>query len=337
MQTCDENIFINSSNNNFKLGYVNVHGLKHRLLFDVFDDFLKSYDLTCMCETFITNLDVEPSKLVNDTETIPGYTLIHKIRNLSTERGGLCIAIKNEIKPYVTYVPCESENLIICKIDKIFLQTEDDIYLACTYIPPENSKYSNEESFSNLENELLHLRSLSKNIFVIGDLNGHTNVKPDFLPDDYEERHSPEMFEPLNIQNIFSDLSLPLNRNSKDTHRANRWGNNILDMCINTQLVICNGRFSHTSSECTTIHNTTVDYAICSLDFLKHIKNMSIIDFNNCLSDIHNPIEITFNCSKIKKVEQSQTGTIEYGIEGHKIGNWDQNKVNDFLADDLAY
>ena len=319
--------------NNFKVGYVNVHGLKHRLLFDVFDDFLKSYDLTCMCETFISNQDIEPSKLTNDTETIPGYTLVHKIRNFTTEKGGLCIAIKNEIKPYVTHVPCESENLIICKIDKIFLQTEEDIYLACTYIPPENSKYSSVECFFNLENEIINLQSLSSNVLIIGDLNGHTNTKADFLPDnDYEDSHSPEFIEPTHIQHILSDLSLPLTRESKDTHRANSWGNNILDMCINTQLVICNGRFRSTSSECTTIHNTTVDYAICSLDFLKYIKTMRIIDFNNCLSDIHNPIEITMKCFKNKKEQQMQTGTVEYGIEGNKIGNWDQIKVNDFVA-----
>ena len=108
-------------------------------------------------------------------------------------------------------MPCESENLIICRIDKTFSQTEEDIYLACAYIPPENSKYSSAECFFNLENEIINLQSLSSNVLVIGDLNGHTNTKPDFIPNnDYEGRHSPEFIEPTLIQHILSNLSLPL-------------------------------------------------------------------------------------------------------------------------------
>ena len=131
---------------------------------------------------------------------------------------------------------------------------------------------------------------------------------------------------------FLNELSLPLTRESDDTHRANRWGNNILDLCINTQSVICNGRFGPKSSKCTTIHSTTVDYGICSLEFLKYIKSMQILDFNNCLSDVHNPLEITLLCFKAKKERPAQTERVESGMEGCRIGRWDQNKVNDFVA-----
>jgi hypothetical protein len=43
--------------------------------------------------------------------------------------------------------------------------------LGCVYIPPENSKYSSEEAFIEVEDELLFFSRDHKNIALAGDFN----------------------------------------------------------------------------------------------------------------------------------------------------------------------
>jgi hypothetical protein len=45
--------------------------------------------------------------------------------------------------------------------------------LGCVYIPPENSKYSSEEAFIEVEEELLFFSRDHKNIALAGDFNGN--------------------------------------------------------------------------------------------------------------------------------------------------------------------
>ena len=51
--------------------------------------------------------------------------------------------------------------------------TDKNVFLCATYIPPSESTYFNEESFSILEGEISHFQAQGK-VLVCGDLNART-------------------------------------------------------------------------------------------------------------------------------------------------------------------
>ena len=165
----------NTGDNKLKIGFLNVHGLKSKLKFKDFDEYMDQYDIVCLCETFIEERDIE--NLLDDNETIPGFKLIHKIRKGKTDKisGGLCIAIKHAVSPLVTHVPNECNNLLWCKINANLLSIEDDVYLCCGYVSPEGSPYSNVDCFLDIESEMLYFSSKTNHIVILGDFNAHTN------------------------------------------------------------------------------------------------------------------------------------------------------------------
>ena len=81
--------------------------------------------------------------------------------------------------------------------------------LGCTYIPPEFSKYSSEESFTEIEDELLKFSKDTNYIALIGDMNARTSILPDFIVPDQELFDILDIADDLEIaENMFSYLSL---------------------------------------------------------------------------------------------------------------------------------
>ena len=74
---------------------------------------------------------------------------------------------------------------------------------------------------------------------------------------------------------------------------TNEYGNNLLDMCIGSQLRIMNGRTIGDTSAKTTYHDhngsSIDDYCICSADFMGSIRYFKVLDFDAAFSD-HWPI-----------------------------------------------
>ena len=52
------------------------------------------------------------------------------------------------------------------------------------YIPPEFSKYSSDQSFSEVEDELIHFSTVTEQIALIGDFNARTSNDRDFVMQD---------------------------------------------------------------------------------------------------------------------------------------------------------
>ena len=72
------------------------------------------------------------------------------------------------------------------KLDKRFWNNIDDIYIAATYIAPENSPFHdlmNVDIFRKLETDIGVYENLGK-IFIIGDLNSRTAHKVDYISND---------------------------------------------------------------------------------------------------------------------------------------------------------
>ena len=87
-------------------------------------------------------------------------------------------------------------------------------------------------------------------------------------------------------------FSLPVYRKSNCKYRSNNWGNRFLSLILLLNMVILNGRYGDSSSDCTCTSGSVIDYAVSSIDFIKNISCFNIIEFNPLLSDVHKPIEI---------------------------------------------
>ena len=312
-------------------------------MFDDLNNFINVYDIICLCETFCLSSDYEDP--LYDTSTITGYTLIHKPRNKCRRAsGGLCIAIKNEFLPYVTYVENECNLLLWVKIDKRCFNTVDHVYLACAYVPPETSNYVTSSCFEDIENEIIAFNRLSDYIIVGGDMNAHTGTRADILPHEPEDTHTDNIQtgEPMvySIESKLEALELPFTRLTEDAHNLNNFGNKLIECCHDAGVCIVNGRYGPESSKCTTTHDTTIDYFLCTPDTFNIITDMSVDIFNPCLSDVHMPIDITLKCQMYEMYEdncdsctddnQTDHGESAIDTSSFKIGKWDNESETIF-------
>jgi hypothetical protein len=61
------------------------------------------------------------------------------------------------------------------------MKLNSDLLLGIVYIPPEYSRYSSPDAFSQIENEYLEFTEKIKNICLIGDCNARTAEDDEFI------------------------------------------------------------------------------------------------------------------------------------------------------------
>jgi hypothetical protein len=94
------------------------------------------------------------------------------------QSSGISLLFKSELKNYVNIIK-NTKNLLWSKISKEILNSDLDLYICGTYIPPEKSKYFENEIFEELENDLNDL---------LGDLNARTSKLEDFVSSDGSDK-----------------------------------------------------------------------------------------------------------------------------------------------------
>jgi hypothetical protein len=67
----------------------------------------------------------------------------------------LVIIYKSKLENCLSFIHSESQFVQWVKISNITFDLQNDIILGCVYVPPEGSKYSNSESFDEIEKELI--------------------------------------------------------------------------------------------------------------------------------------------------------------------------------------
>ena len=109
--------------------------------------------------------------------------------------------------------------------------TDKNVILCATYIPPSESPYFNEESFSILEGEMSHFQAQG-NILVCGDLNARTAEEQNTI-NSQRDKQVPGS----------NNLSLPTypHRNNYDKVK-NKNGVQLVKLCGTLGLYIVNGR-----------------------------------------------------------------------------------------------
>ncbi len=142
--------------------------------------------------------------------------------------------------------------------------------MCAIYIPPSESPYYSEDTFSTLEEETSHFQAQG-NVLICGDLNTRTGLKPDFT----DTQGSKYINNKLTvINNTFSHI----HRNNHD-HTVNKNGKDLLQLCRILSLYIINGRLRGDTlgrfTFCSPLGNSTVDYMITDI---LHLSDHSLLE-----------------------------------------------------------
>ena len=119
--------------------------------------------------------------------------------------------------------------------------------------------------------------------------------------------------------------------------RVDAWGKSLINFCKTTGSIIVNGRFGPLSTNNTTIHNTTVDYMLCSIDMLKYIMSMHVHDFNPLLSDVHCALETTVKISLSQYTSEHTENLQTKQTPSRQLTNmtrpnkWESDKKDSFI------
>ena len=267
-----------------------------------FINFINLYDIVFCSETWCkphNNPAIEGYQRINVPR--PEYLL----KNSRRGHGGVCLFLRDYLSKSVSVVEIDNHGIIWIKIDKDLIRTEVDMFVCFMYIPPQSSCYYNlhNEGFFEYLERTVRLYSNIGLTTVCGDLNARCGTKSDvFVPD-------------LNISDYIPTINrddleqvCTLNDRCSTDKIVNPLGNKLIDLCINTNLKIVNGRcgsdagigdFTFMSDS----GNSLIDYVLAPYELFEHINNFVVHDFFSFSP--HAPIEISFNFN-MNKTESSQ-------------------------------
>jgi exonuclease III len=161
-----------------------------------------------------------------------------------------------------------TKNFLWSKISKEALNSDKDLYICGTYIPPEKSQYYDKDIFEEFENDINQI-SPSSNIIILGDFNARTGKLNDALSDE-GNKHVPDKSEQSHQTPERESFDLTVNNH----------GENLIEICKNNDLRILNGRTKGNSPSRPTFHGkngtSVIDYIICSQDLLQNIQHLVI-------------------------------------------------------------
>jgi hypothetical protein len=96
--------------------------------------------------------------------------------------GGIVIIHKSKLENCLSFIQRESQFVQWVIISNVAFDLQNDSILGCVFVPQEGSKYSNSESFDEIEKELIAL-SKDSNMYsaIVGDFNAKTGTLNDFI------------------------------------------------------------------------------------------------------------------------------------------------------------
>ena len=270
-----------------KLGFWNVEGLFEKLNLDGLCEFMRTFDILGLGETFtLPGFDFSLK--------FPDYFALHcpakKYSKLGRPSGGLVLLIKKTLAPYIEIIETNLSHVLAIKISKSLLKTSKDLLYVTLYNHPKESVfYKNKDYYSTLEQTEQFIAELIEedkdyDVIINGDLNARIG---DWAYTEEEE----------------SDVGLEGNsttyeRESQD-QQLNGPGKFLIELCMSFGLSPVAGlKEKNFSSAFTFIGHrgsSIVDHFIASANILDHVIDFSII---NRIESNHLPISISLKCDE---------------------------------------
>lgn len=172
-------------------------------------------------------------------------------------------------------IKTEDDCIVWLKFDNQFFDINNDIYLAVTYIVPENSPIHllyDIGLFSRLD--VIMLYSTKGVVFLTGDFNVRTGVRHDYIEN------------ALGRNDAAADLymnDIPMMRKSHDK-TVNRFGDLLLDLCKASGLSFVNGRIygnRNGSYTCMAANGeSAVGYLLTAYSNFDILSNFQVLPFD---------------------------------------------------------
>ena len=225
----------------------------------------------------------------------------------------------------------DSKYVMWFKCSEQLFKTDQPVFFGVVYIPPEYTKYSSEDAFSELQQEYLSFSNKSKYVCLLGDFNARTATDTDFV-DLIKNRYVDDYITDFvdNFTNVLNDLKMPLNRISMDKSK-NKFGNLLLNFCKGNSMFIVNGRVGNDKNigRFTCRNASVVDYCITSPELLKLFFDFDILESSKLFSDVHAPLHILLSVNLNNNDSNSNT-VRKTNPSKAKIKSGENEKVTDF-------
>ncbi len=117
---------------------------------------------------------VHPPPTAHPTTEKSSYHHKNSTVRQGRDSGGVIIWYKSKFHNHINTVK-QGKYYTWLKIHKELLSSRKDIFLCAIYIPPSESPYYSEDTFSTLEEETSHFQAQG-NVLICGDLNARTGL-----------------------------------------------------------------------------------------------------------------------------------------------------------------
>ena len=199
--------------------------------------------------------------------------------------GGVAIFIKDNLSPFVTAINSKSTDIIWLKWETTFpLHSKQNmtLLLACIYVSPKSSsRIMPHQTLNILREEMVDFetRFPACNFLLLGDLNSRTGSLKDTLLVS-ESSHDLLYLNQTEINLFGNDKTIPARANCDK--QTNDYGKCIIELCLEHDLIICNGRCGSDRNvghfTCYTATGASVvDYCIVSSGLFEEISNFDIL------------------------------------------------------------
>ena len=172
---------VNSNSNicnkcSISIGMLNINGLNdNKIGDDNFKETLDAHDIVIFVEIRLTS-DLQIDDLYCYSKFRP------KISIRGRNSGGISIITKQNIRKGIQIVDTSTDLFIWFKLDKLFFELNEDIYVCATYFSPDGSAiYSKngKSPFEHLEEKVTHFGQYGE-VILIGDFNARSDLD-DFI------------------------------------------------------------------------------------------------------------------------------------------------------------
>ena len=223
-----------------KIGIFNINGFVGQKTFDPeFSIFIQKYDIVALNETWHSKKECK-EKLKHN---IPSNYLYfhnprkHKHKRSKRNSGGIILFYKKHLHNNITIHDQKTENMLWIKINKNYLNFDQDIFVCAVYNSPINSSYAQRQESDFFYSLQEKMTSFSPHDYILigGDFNARTNTLPDYV---YESQGDANF---INFPDNYEIDQFTTLRNNQDIH-TNSHGKKLIDFAISTKMRILNGR-----------------------------------------------------------------------------------------------
>ena len=286
----------------------NVENLFDKLNEDDFCNFLLSFDLLCLSETFTyASFDF--------TTKFQDYTHLHcpakKISRLGRPSGGLIILAKKHLSEHIQIIETNTPNILSLKISSKYTKTEKDILFIGTYIHPIGSVYYRDKEHDST------LDTLEQ--FMAEQLD-QDNDYSYIISGDLNSRISDWSFTKEDTDNETEEMTR-FTRRAQDTV-TNSFGKKLIELCNMFDMTPLGGLAEKDFDDKFTFPSprgsSTNDHFVCSVDILDDIAGFQTLER---IESSHMPITTKLKCNKNTE-EHHNTPTVVI----RKV-TWQEDKI----------